>query len=187
MSQKMDYSGNDLVIDQVYVGASTPGAAGTLLAGSELTVLDGVTAGTATASKAVVLGASKEIATITTLTATTINATTLALAAGGKVDLDSAAATLSSNAATLTKWAGVITSEALTTAAGASQAFTLTLSGVAAGDLAFVQAAGGTNTRKNYTYEAVTTTNTVTVTVYNNEPTNAINGTLIFNLLVAKA
>lgn len=208
MSQKYDLSGNDLVIDQVYVGASTPGAAGTLLAGSELTVLDGVTAGTATASKAVVLGASKEIATITTATITNVTVATLtpttiagtpafsgvatfnanpALGVGNTINLDSNTATLSSNAATLTKYACVVTSEALTTAAGASQAFSLTLTGVAAGDLAFVQAAGGTNTRKNYTYEAVTTTNTVTVTVYNNEPTNAINGTLIFNIWVLKA
>lgn len=197
MSQKYDLSGNDLVIDQVYVGASTPGAAGTLLAGSELTVLDGVTAGTATASKAVVLDSSKGIATITSATITTLTSTTIAggpsfsstpsLGAGTTINLDSNTATLSTNAATLTKYACVVTSEALTTAAGASQAFTLTLTGVAAGDLAFVQAAGGTNTRKNYTYEAVTTTNTVTVTVYNNEPTNALNGTLIFNVWVLKA
>ena len=197
MSQKYDLGGNDLVVNQLYVGATSPGVAGTLLAGSELTVLDGVTAGTATASKAVVLDSSKGIATITSATITTLTSTTIAggpsfsvtpsLGAGTTINLDSNTATLSTNAATLTKYACVVTSEALTTAAGASQAFTLTLTGIAAGDLAFVTKAGGTNTRKNYTYEAVTTTNTVTVTVYNNEPTNALNGTLIFNLWVLKA
>lgn len=108
-------------------------------------------------------------------------------AAGKTLDLDSATATLSSNAATITKYAAVITTESLTTAAGASQALAITLTGVAAGDLAFVTKAGGTNTRKNYQLEAVTTSNTVTVTVYNTEPTNALNGTLIFNLWVVKA
>ncbi len=109
------------------------------------------------------------------------------LGAGDNINLDSATATLSSNAATITKYAAVVTSEALTTAAGASQAFVITLTGVAAGDLAFVQPVGGTNTRRNYNLLAVTTTDTITVTLYNTEPTNAINGTVIFNLVVFKA
>lgn len=77
---RVDLSGNDLTIDRVYVGASTPGAAGTLLAGSELTVLDGVVAGTATASKAVVLGSSKEIATLGAVTMGALTASTGAFA-----------------------------------------------------------------------------------------------------------
>lgn len=201
MSQKLDFSGNDLVIDQVYVGASTPGATGTLLSGTEISVLDGVTPGTATASKAVVLGSSKEISTITTatitnLTTTTLTPTTIAggtfsvtpvLGAGTTINLDSATATLSSSAATLTKYAAVITSEALTTAAGSAETFVLTLTGVAAGDIVFITRAGGTNTRLNYSIDAVTTTNTVTITLQNNEPTNALNGTVILNVLVLKA
>lgn len=107
--------------------------------------------------------------------------------AGKTLNLDSSTATLSSNAATITKYACVITSEALTTAAGSSQAFVITLTGVAAGDLAFVQDIGGTNTRYTYQYKAVTTSNTITVTVYNSGPTNALNGTLVFNLWVVKA
>ena len=220
MAQNWDMGGNTLICEDIKVGATAPGQAGTSLSSTELLYLDGVTAGTATASKAVVLGSSKEIATITTatitnLTTTTVTPTTIAgtpsfsgaptfaststftgsptfngdpiIGVGKTINLDSNTATLSSNAATLTKYACVVTTEALTTAAGASQAFVLTLTGVAAGDLAFVQAAGGTNTRKNYTLEAVTTTNTVTVTLYCNEPTNAINGTVIFNLWVLKA
>lgn len=109
------------------------------------------------------------------------------IGAGATIDLDSHTKTLSSNAVTATKYAMVVTTESLTTAAGASQAFVITLTGVAAGDLAFVQAAGGTNTRQMYRYAAVTTSNTITVTVYNMEPTNALNGTLIFNLWVLKA
>jgi hypothetical protein len=201
MSQNWDMGGNTLIVEDIKVGATAPGQAGTSLSSTELLYLDGLTPGTATASKAVVLGSSKEIATITTatitnLTTTTLTPTTIAggsfsssptLGTGTTINLDSNTATLSSNAATLTKYACVVTSEALTTAAGASQAFTLTLTGVAAGDLAFVTKAGGTNTRKNYQLEAVTTTDTVTVTLYNTEPTNAINGTVIFNLWVLKA
>lgn len=191
-SNEHDWGGTTLIVKDLKVNAATPGAAGTALSTTELGFIDGVTAGTATASKAVVLDGSKGIATITsatitTLTATDVNTTNVTLAAGGKLNLDSATATLVSHAATVTKWAVVVTTEALTTAAGASQAFAITLTGVAAGDLAFVQAAGGTNTRQNFRYGAVTTTDTVTVTVYNNEGTNALNGTLIFNLVVMKA
>jgi hypothetical protein len=96
-------------------------------------------------------------------------------------------ATLSSNAATITKYAAQITSEALTTAAGSSQAFAITLSGVSATDLAFVQFVGGSNTRYNLQFRAACTTDTVTVTLTNTEPTNAVNGTVIFNLWVVKA
>lgn len=203
MSQNIDLAGNNLIVDSVYVGASTPGSAGTLLSGSEISVLDGVTAGTATASKAVVLGADKEIATITTatitdLTATTLTPTTIAggtfsvtpvLGAGTTINLDSGTATLSSNAATITKWASVVTTESLTTAHTATATFVITLTGVAAGDLAFVQIAGGTNTAGIVGEpKAVTTTNTITITIKNEAlTTDAFNGTLIFNLLVLKA
>lgn len=108
------------------------------------------------------------------------------LGTGVTLDLDSATVTLSSNAATITKYAVQVTSEALTTAAGASQAFVLTLTGATATMLPFITKAGGTNTRKNYQLEAVMTTNTCTVTLYNTEPTNAINGTVIFNLWILK-
>lgn len=69
-SNKWDMGGNNLVIDGVYVGATAPGQAGTLLSGSEITVLDGVTAGTVTASKAVVVDASKNIGDFGTVHAT---------------------------------------------------------------------------------------------------------------------
>jgi hypothetical protein len=123
-------------------------------------------------------------------TSTTIDAGTagdMHIDTGATINLDSTTATLSSNAATITKWAGVITSESLTTAAGSSQAFAITLVGITAGDLAFVTPCGGTNTREHIQYKAVTTTDTVTVTVCNIGPTNALNGTVKFNLWVVKA
>lgn len=105
---------------------------------------------------------------------------------GTHIDLDSTTATTSSFAATVTKWSGVITTEVLTTAAGASQAVTLTLSGVASTDLAFVTISGGSNTVNNVYFKAVCGTNTVTVTFTNNSA-GALNGTLIFNYIVMKA
>lgn len=101
--------------------------------------------------------------------------------------VDATTATLSSNAATVTKYAVQVTTESLTTAAGASQACTLTLAGVSATDLAFVQLVGGTNTRLHLQTFAACTANTVTVTIANIGPTNAVNGTIIFNVWVIKA
>jgi hypothetical protein len=100
---------------------------------------------------------------------------------------EAATATLVTNAATVTKYLVQVTTEALTTAAGASQACTLTLAGVSATDLALVQLVGGTNTRLHLQTYAACTTNTVTVTIANIGPTNAINGTVIFNVWVVKA
>lgn len=180
---EIDWGGNTLITKNIKVGATKPGQSGTDISAAEISVLDGVTAGTVTASKAVVVDSNKDISSFRNVT----YAGTMTQGAGANIDLDSGTATLSSNAATLTKWSNVITTESLTTAAGASQALTLTLTGVAAGDLAFVTKCGGTNTRRNYQLEAVTTSNTITVTVYNTEPTNALNGTLKFNVWVLKA
>lgn len=226
MSQNWDMGGNTLILEDIKVGATAPGQAGTSISSTELGFIDGVTAGTAAASKAVVLGASKEIATITTATITnltstaatltTVTPTTIAgtpsfsgaptfaststftgaptfnanpvIGVGKTIDLDSNTATCSSNAATLTKFACVVTTESLSTAHTAAQAIVLTLSGVAAGDMAFITHAGGTNTGGVPVLKAVCTTNTVTVTIQNNAiATNAFNGTFVFNLWVLKA
>lgn len=106
-----------------------------------------------------------------------------------KLSADSTTATLSSNAATITKYAAKITTESLTTAHTASVALVITLSGVAAGDLAFAQIAGGTNTGGlPLINSVVTTANTVTINLKNQAlTTNAFNGTFIINLLVLKA
>lgn len=195
MTNLVDLGGNTLITENVRVGATAPGQAGTDISSAELTVLDGASSANSGTNKAVITGTSGALTVAGALTASstvaangvvTFNANPT-FGAGKTIDLDSNTASLTSNAATLTKYACVVTSEALTTAAGASQAFTLTLTGVAAGDLAFVTRCGGTNTRRAYNLDAVTSTDTVTVTLYNNEPTNAINGTVKFNLWVLKA
>lgn len=212
MAQTIDLGGNDIICNDLKVGATGPGQAGTSLSASEITVLDGVTPGTAAASKAVVLGSSKEIATITTgtitnLTTTTLTPTTIAGAVnftgtptfaagltytGGITNLDSEAisctGTGGTSTATLTKQAGVVTTASITTAGGATHVITITKTGVAAGDLVWITKAGGTNTgTENYSYKAVTSTDTITVTLSNHTAATALNGTCIFNILVCKA
>jgi hypothetical protein len=162
----VDAGGNDLIINNLYTGATGPGQSGTLLAGA--------------ASVATLSGAQ-------TVTGVKTFSANPAFTVGNTIKSNVAAATLTSNAATVTSYFVQGTTPALTTAAGASQAEVITLTGVAAGDIAFVQWAGGTNTVAAMEFLAVCTTNTVTVTIYNTGPTSALNGTVIFNLWVLKA
>lgn len=164
-SRQIDLGGIDLVVNTLSTGATTPGATGTAVSGANTVTLDGTQ-------------------TITGVKTFTGNPT---FTTGSTIKLNAGTSTLSSNAATVTKYATQVTTESLTTAAGASQALVITLTGIAATDIIVVSKAGGTNTRKNFQLEAVATTNTATVTLYNTEPTNAINGTVIFNLWVLKA
>lgn len=177
MVQIIDLGGNTLVTENIRVGATGPGQTGTDISSAELTFLDGAAAANTGTNKALITGTSGAVALGGELT----------LASGTTINLDSTTTTGSSHAATITKYATVYTTEALTTAAGASQAEVITLTGLAATDLAMVTSCGGTNTRKNYNYEAVCTSNTLTLTIYNTEPTNALNGTIKFNIWILKA
>ena len=107
--------------------------------------------------------------------------------AGQTIKTGVAATTMTANAATVTSYFLQCTTPALTTAGGASQAEVITLTGLAATDIAFVQLAGGTNTTMNITLSAVATTNTLTVTIFNNTAATAVNGTIIFNVWIMKA
>ncbi len=92
-----------------------------------------------------------------------------------------------SNAVTLNTRCGQITTESLTTAAGASQDITLTNSTIVSGDIIMISKQGGSNTRRAFDYDVTATgTGTATITIYNTEPINALNGTLIFNFHVIK-
>lgn len=185
------------VLDGVTAGTATASKALVLGASKEIATITsatittltsttvGATTGNITTVAATTVGATT--GNITTVNATTANVTDVVMGAGGSINLDSNTATLVSHAATLTKRHVQVTSEALTTAAGSSQAFVLTLTGVAATDIVLVSACGGTNTREHIAYKAVATTDTVTVTVSNIGPTDALNGTVIFNVLIMKA
>jgi len=154
-----DLGGNDLVVNSIKTGATGAGQAGT------------ATGPTATE----------------TITGVKTFSANPAFTVGKTIKSNVASATLTSNAATVTSYFVQGTTPSLTTAGGASQAETITLTGVAAGDIAFVSLAGGTNTTKNITLSAVCTTDTITVTIYNNTASTALNGTVIFNLWVLKA
>lgn len=92
--------------------------------------------------------------------------------------------TEASNAVTASGYTGVITTSALTAAAGASYAITWTNTKVTSSSKIILTKAGGTNTRKNFQTEVVSGSSSATLTLYNTEPTNALNGTVILNYLV---
>lgn len=162
MTLTYDLGGNDLVVNTISTGATAPGQS-------------------ASAAPVLLTSTNQTVTGVKTFSANPV------LTVGNTVKSNVAATTFTSNAATGTSYFVQATTPALTTAAGASQAEVYTLTGVAATDIAFITVAGGTNTRKNINLEAVCTTNTVTVTIYNSEPTNAVNGTIIFNLMILKA
>lgn len=91
--------------------------------------------------------------------------------------------TLTGNAGTASSLFLQCTTPSLSTAAAGSQAEVITIPGVTANNLADVTYAGGTNTVANITFKAICTANTVTVTITNNSA-GALNGTLIFNLVI---
>lgn len=106
MAQKIDLSGNDLVIGDIFAGASTPGSAGTDIGTADLSAIAGVTAGTVAASKAVIVDASKNIGAFGTVTAASLtpsagtasvapvvltSGTNLTTAAAGAVEFDGTA------------------------------------------------------------------------------------------------
>lgn len=108
------------------------------------------------------------------------------LGAGTTIDVDSAAVAATGNdttqSATVTKYAGTITTGALTTAANATTAVVLTLTGVVAGDIVLCTLAGGTNTTSVVVNSAISTTNTITVVLRNGVlTTTALNGTVAFH------
>lgn len=106
---------------------------------------------------------------------------------GATLQLNTDTQTASSNAVTTTAQGGVITTESLTTAAGATQAITINKAGVVAGDLAFANISGGTNTRAVIVQSVVAGTGTITVTIRNVEASNALNGTVKINWQHVKA
>lgn len=88
---------------------------------------------------------------------------------------------------TMTTLSAQVTSDAITTAGAATHVATITYTGVAATDLVFITKAGGTNTAtENYSYHAVCTANTITVTLSNHTAATALNGNVKFNILVVK-
>jgi len=175
-SKTMDFSGLDLKADSATIG-------GYAMSAAELAFLDGVTAGTVTASKAVVVDANKDVSELRNLTATNH-----IIGVGGTINADSSTATATAGAATLSKMAGVVTSESLTTAAAAAYTLTLTNTVIAATDLVFVSVANGTNSAGIPVVGRVTPgSGSCTILIENQHGADAFNGTIKISFLVIKA
>ncbi len=105
----------------------------------------------------------------------------------GTITGDVGTGTCTTNAVTINKMAGVITTESLTTASAASQDITLTNSKIASGDLVLVSVMGGTNTTKAVTLEVVPGTGSAVIKLTNNRAVTALDGTVKIGFLVIKA
>src|SRR5262245_60907622 len=66
----IDLGGNTIIAQDLKVGATAPGQAGTSLTSTELLYLDALTPGTVSASKAVVVDSNKDIASFRNITST---------------------------------------------------------------------------------------------------------------------
>jgi hypothetical protein len=111
----------------------------------------------------------------------------IAFGAGATLDSDSGTVTLSSNAGTVSKMAGVITTESLTTAAGASQALTITNTLCASTSLVFVTRSGGTSTGGTPVIKAVPGSGSFVITLDNKHASAAFDGTFILSFLLVLA
>lgn len=141
--------------------------------------VDGVTIG----------GTTAEPGKFTTLDAASIGTIEppLTTVAALYVDTGTKTATASAGAATLNKMAGVITSEALTTAGLADYTLTLTNSDIAATDQLMVSVANGTNTQGTIAVGSVKPgSNSATIVIHNLHATQALNGTLLISFVVFK-
>lgn len=95
-------------------------------------------------------------------------------------------ATAAAGAATLNAQCGTITTEALTTAAGADYTLTLTNTRVDAGCVPFFSVSNGTNTAGSpcWAHSSVVTEDQLIVKVRNTHASAALNGTLKINFLL---
>lgn len=157
------------------------------------------TPGTATASEPVVLNASKGISTITSATITTLTATTVA--ASGAITSSGATTTIgyatgaggavtqitsASTGVTLSKPCGQITTVALTTAAAAEEAFTVTNTLVAATDVVVVGTTyAGAGTPIVYCKKVAAGSFDIGIT--NVHAANALDAVVVINFAVIKA
>lgn len=126
---------------------------------------------TLTASGAITSGAGVTGATVTSTGLATVGSITL--------DTGTKTAAATAGAATLNKQSGVITSEALTTAAGEAYTLTITDSVIGATDLVLATVANGTNTQGWLHLERVTPgSGSVVIVVRNIHASEALNGTI---------
>lgn len=118
---------------------------------------------------------------------TTLSSSGLSTLTSAKLDTGTKTASATAGAATLNKNAGVITSEALTTAAGATYTLTLTNSTIAAADQVFASVAYGTATAGMPCITRVTpAAGSVVIIVQNIHASAALDGTIKIAFMVLK-
>jgi hypothetical protein len=109
----------------------------------------------------------------------TVASTGITMGTGTAISVDNGTAAATAGAATLSKQSGVITSEAVTTAAQAAYTLTLTNTVVAATSRVTASVDNGTNTQGIPVVGIVTPgSGSVVIKVYNLHATQALNGTL---------
>jgi hypothetical protein len=106
----------------------------------------------------------------------------------GGLSVQGSTASATAGAATLSKRAGVITSEALTTAQNASYTLTLTNTEIAAADIVLCSLTNGTNTQGTPIITKVTpAAGSVVIVVKNmHDAAQALNGTIKIAFMVVK-
>jgi len=113
--------------------------------------------------------------------------TSVTVRAGGTFDADNGTATASGGAATLSKMAGIVTSESLTTAAAATYTLTLTNTLVTAASNILVTVGLGTATTGVPVVHKVTPgSGSVAIVIKNNDPAAALNGTILVQYMIVK-
>jgi hypothetical protein len=138
-----------------------------------------------TATKYVVFGADPQALIYTIGNIQTLAKTTTATF---QLDTGTKTATAVTGAATLNKASGKITTESLTTPAGAAYTLTLTNSAIAAADTVYVSLANGTNSAGLPLVGLVTpAAGSVKIVVNNMHASAALNGTLVISFASMKA
>jgi hypothetical protein len=191
-------------IEQIKLAQYVPVAAGTVYAGSMWLVVEPLPAGvgvpivsgnnnivfvdSGSVAGGAFLTVANNLSDVASAPTALVNIGALPLAGGqmtGSILLDRGTATSTAGAATVNHQAGVITTEALTTAAAAAYAFTLTDSRITTASIVQLQLMGGTNTTRGLELRAIPGTGTATLSIYNNNVAGtALNGTLIFGFNV---
>lgn len=111
---------------------------------------------------------------------------TLRFEGGAALEVETGAVTLSSNAGTLSQLAGKITTEALTTAAGAAVSLTITNTLVAATDIILLTRNGGTSDEGTPEWTVTPGAGSFVILLENRHASAAFDGTFIFGFLVVK-
>lgn len=97
---------------------------------------------------------------------------------------DDGSAVSTAGAATVNHTGGIITTEALTTAAGADYSFTLTNNNISPSSIVLISVGNGTNTTVPYCVHSVQpAAGSVTFKIRNLHATVALNGTLVISFV----